>query len=500
MSNIPPIPIIFIQRGYDIEQSNNCISFLSSIFSSISEHIYVVTRGNDSLKNTDTNTNIKYDTPIFSLSENPIIRSLFFDHTHILYFDDTWIINDNGDQIKQNILDFIDNFKCNQHDQIIFGEEQPKSANSSYECNMKDQYKQMKAIFSDKKHDLFSEIVTDNKNPSWLEYATKKFDSATSPNFQLVPSLISTLKLQAVISNGFNLSTSDHFINVFSRELEKLELFNVTYMNFKIQTKSYIPIVQNNKGENTTIITGFLNMNINRAPKNDKQKYDYIEKSTQTLSMNQNMVIFVSEELINHVISVREPLKLMDKTKIIPVSEQGMFMYEHREKIFASIEKNIPPYNNQYLLMLVNSRYNYMLQAIQENYFNTDYFAWVDFSAGHIVEFPNKELNIQHCFNYSTADKMRIAWIARFNRDKTFGYNHLVMGGGIWIGHKDVMKEFIRLHNIEFERLLDLGFVINDDRLIFFIFEKYPQLFDTYFSSYGLLLKKLGTIPFIKPF
>jgi hypothetical protein len=488
MSNSPPNPIIFIQRGYDIEQVNKWISVLSSIFSQKSEHIYIVTRSNIILKDTK-NQIIKYDTPIFSLSENSILRPLFFDYAHILYFDDTWIIND-IDQIKQNILDIVAFKDYDKHDQIIFGEEQLKSTNSSYECNMKDQYKQMKTIFSDKKHDPYSKMESNTKNPSWLEYATKKFDSDMSPNFQLIPSIISTLKLRAILSNGINLSTSDHFINVFARELEP---FDVAYMNFKIQTKPHTLIVQNNNGENTTIVTGFLNMNINRAPKNGKQKYDYIDKSTQTLSMNQNMVIFVSEELINHVISIRESLKLMDKTKIITVSEQDMFMYEHREKIFASIEKNIPPYNNQYLLMLVNSRYDYMLKAIEENYFKTDYFAWVDFSAGHIVEFPNKALNVQHCFEYSIADKIRIAWIARFNRDKTFGYNHLVMGGGIWIGHKDTLKEFIRLHNIEFRRLLDLGFVINDDRLIFFIFEKYPQLFDTYFSSYGLLLKKLGS-------
>ena len=71
-----------------------------------------------------------------------------------------------------------------------------------------------------------------------------------------------------------------------------------------------------------------------------------------------------------------------------------------------------------------------------------------------------------------------------------FKYNYKCCGGGIFIGHKDIMMEFIKLHDIEFKHLAKLGYCINDDKLLFILFEKYPQLFDMYTCGYSSLLTK----------
>ena len=53
------------------------------------------------------------------------------------------------------------------------------------------------------------------------------------------------------------------------------------------------------------------------------------------------------------------------------------------------------------------------------------------------------------------------------------------------------MLELIKLHDIEFQNLMKLGYCINDDKMVFLIFEKYPQLFDMYVSGYKCLLTKI---------
>jgi hypothetical protein len=53
------------------------------------------------------------------------------------------------------------------------------------------------------------------------------------------------------------------------------------------------------------------------------------------------------------------------------------------------------------------------------------------------------------------------------------------------------MKEFIKLHNIEFEKLLNDNYCINDDKLLFLLFEKYPYLFDVFFSGYSNIMIKM---------
>lgn len=72
-----------------------------------------------------------------------------------------------------------------------------------------------------------------------------------------------------------------------------------------------------------------------------------------------------------------------------------------------------------------------------------------------------------------------------------FKYNYKCCGGGVFVGHKYMMTELIRIHHEEFVRLMDAGYCINDDKLLFIIFEKYPRLFDMYVTGYKNLLTKL---------
>ncbi len=228
-----------------------------------------------------------------------------------------------------------------------------------------------------------------------------------------------------------------------------------------------------------TIITGFIN--VNAAVK--KKLYDYVEKSIPTLSIPQFMVIYVSPEIKDHVVNIRKQCGLMDKTKIIEISLEDLYMYDNIEKMKECSQKNISPYDNHLYVMSVNSRYNYLKKSIDNNYFNTNYFAWIDFGISHIVSMK-KMGNIA----YNNENKIKIAWIARYKNN--FTWNHCAMGGGFFVGHKKTMLEYIKLHDMEFKSMLEFGHCVNDDRLIYLMFEKYPEIFDFYFSSYGHMILK----------
>ena len=53
------------------------------------------------------------------------------------------------------------------------------------------------------------------------------------------------------------------------------------------------------------------------------------------------------------------------------------------------------------------------------------------------------------------------------------------------------MMELVKLHHKEFVKLMEMGYNINDDKLLFIIMEQNPYLFDTYYSDYKSLLVKL---------
>ena len=162
-----------------------------------------------------------------------------------------------------------------------------------------------------------------------------------------------------------------------------------------------------------------------------------------------------------------------------------LFRSDKLEKIRENVAKNNQPYNIPEYILAVNSRYGYIQNAIENNYFQTDYFAWIDFSASHIVNIPPNKI-----IEPKSHDKVRIGWIARYSNNQ-FVYNHYCLGGGIFSGHKEIMMELIKLHHSEFVKLTDMGYNINDDKLLFIIKEQYPYLFDTYFSDYKNLFIKL---------
>ena len=245
--------------------------------------------------------------------------------------------------------------------------------------------------------------------------------------------------------------------------------------------------------ENVTIVTAFIDLNITRPPKKNIKPYDYFDQSKQTLSIRQNMVIFVSASMVDRVYEFRRSLGLKSKTKIIEVNARDhLYMLDQLPRVACNIDKNVPPYNIPKYIMAVNSRYNLIQRAIDMNVFGSDYFAWVDFSAGHIVDIPADTL-----IRYNNEHKIRLSWIGRISGTGEpdnpfyFKYNYKCCGGGVFVGHKYMMTELIRIHHEEFVRLMDAGYCINDDKLLFIIFEKYPRLFDMYVAGYKNLMTKL---------
>ena len=66
------------------------------------------------------------------------------------------------------------------------------------------------------------------------------------------------------------------------------------------------------------------------------------------------------------------------------------------------------------------------------------------------------------------------------------------LGGGFFVGHKEILKIFINLHDNEFNKLANMGYCINDDKLLFLMYEKYPSLFHVYCSGYSNLAHRIN--------
>tara|TARA_B110001452_G_scaffold267160_1_gene276007 strand:+ start:761 stop:2128 length:1368 start_codon:yes stop_codon:yes gene_type:complete len=310
----------------------------------------------------------------------------------------------------------------------------------------------------------------DNKEVNW-------------PYFKLQPSLINTNIFKKLFNINLSLLYPDRKF-----ALEYAKSFKSCYL----KTHVCIKINKTIKGgisEDMTLVTGFINIphkgkSIKTHCKK-KHKYSYLEKSIPTLNIKQNMVIYIPQNLYEHVYEHRKNIGYLDKTKIIIVKDEYLYFSEHIDKIRENCLKNNDIYKNPYYICAVSTRYNFVRDAIKNNFFSTNYFTWIDFGVSHSITLNDK---INFFYNQP---KFRISWIARYKKN-TFQYNHYVLGGGIFGGHKDIVKYIADLHDEVFKDNMELGYNCNDDKTLWYIFERYPELFDIYFSGYAPIACKFS--------
>lgn len=324
-----------------------------------------------------------------------------------------------------------------------------------------------------------NEKNTENNQLNYSDYIDGKFNRLFLPSFINIKILLNY--------NDILINQSHYEFNFLKRKK-----INRIYLN---NNKEYITYEENkiieNINDNLTIVTGYIELNEKKINKYETQQYEYLEKCINTLKIDINMVIYVSNEKIHsYVYEKRKEFNLLKKTKIIIIDEcKFMYFFDNFDKIQENVKKNIINYSNAKKILSVASRYNYLKDAIYNNYFESEYFAWCDFSLAHAVDIPNKLI-----FNDDFNGKIKAAWIGKLINSKTFKYNHKVLAGGFFIGNIDAMTELIKEHHNYFEKLLKYGFTINDDKLLFLIFESNPYLFKTYFSVYYEILNKINTI------
>jgi hypothetical protein len=416
------------------------------------------------------------------------IKNIIQEYDFIVLLDDVI-------QNKQKIIESINILIQNNYDQLIL----ENSQESSLEIMEYDYYKRII-----KSNRIFKNLTKEDLKQKNTLNNYKPFQYSMSP---------SIIRTKNFILPNFFLKRNAHIENLYWSKLVRgngISLFTPTCSYFKIGRTYQIASgesiamggiesqeILNSKGGAVvppvispllTIVTGYLNIKIKRPAKSNtaNQTYDYIDKSRGTLQIPQFMVIYCSEELIEDISKIREDAGLLNKTKIIKITlENNLYMFDKLDKIRENVAKNNSPYDIPEYILAVNSRYGYIQNAIENNYFNTDYFAWVDFSASHIVSIPPNKI-----IEPKSHDRIRIGWIARYSNNQ-FVYNHYCLGGGIFSGHKEIMMELIKLHHSEFVKLTEMGHNINDDKLLFIIKEQYPYLFDTYFSDYKNLFIKL---------
>lgn len=252
----------------------------------------------------------------------------------------------------------------------------------------------------------------------------------------------------------------------------------------------------------TTVITALYD--IGRDKNGDGRTVDqYLNWFSKTLQLNVPMVVYTEEKFKDFVFSNKSNnLKVIVK----PLDEIPYYKYNHKIKNIINDtdykSKIVDPKRVECNLSLYNiiqySKFDWIVEAIDNNYFDTEYYFWMD--AGCSRFFQDVNLNNPWPNNYSilSKDKFNIQGNSNtvfYKIDDVENYiwdSNCILVGTLFGGTKKVCIDMAKRVNEHFEHFLKNNIVNNEQIVLGYLYKKSPELFN-------VLIKLDGNhLPFFK--
>jgi len=233
----------------------------------------------------------------------------------------------------------------------------------------------------------------------------------------------------------------------------------------------------------SSILVSCLIKNLNTYRSIDK----YIEYGIKLISQKINKIIYLEEDVFDKYFT---EYKDDEYTQFRFYNRTDMYLYDYYDKIdIKDICCHVGKDNLDYFILMCNKT-EIMRLAIEENYYKTDNYIWIDFGIYHIL---SGDINLESLAN-KKYDKIRIAGGILFENYELVMYKKIIWFflGGIFGGNSEKLLEFA---NKTKEACIDLintrGILLWEVNIWFFIYKKHPELFDRYMANHNNSLIKL---------
>jgi len=231
---------------------------------------------------------------------------------------------------------------------------------------------------------------------------------------------------------------------------------------------------------NITIVSGFLT-NINQRASHDINKY--IELGMLFLRAKIQKIIFVDKEMYEKIIEYEN-----EYTKIVLIDRHQYDLYKYMNNMvltnFSLNTDNSSKDTMEYMFTMCNKT-EWIRQAIELNYFNTEQFIWVDFGIRYVFKRGDDEfVDIVESLHDKTYENIRMGNIWDLNclykfdilRDITWYF-----AGGVFGGNKDKLIHFANLMKDKCLQIMDQEKTIMwEVNIWYLIYLENKELFDTF--------------------
>lgn len=253
--------------------------------------------------------------------------------------------------------------------------------------------------------------------------------------------------------------------------------------------------------EKLTIVTELFD--ITKLPGNVKRRpIDSYINIAQNIP-NANVMCYTEPDLVDRIKAKKNLENLTIISSEFKDLEPVKLYGERIKKLTRFTERNysmiVNMYTNEFYLVIWN-KFWCLKHAIENNYYNTEYFAWVDYGINHITNNNTEDtIRVLNYYVNNLKDKIGVMinskMIDESDVDKFFLKNVMSMMGSLVVGKKEhilwLAEESIKLLTQTFEKN-----VCGSDEMFYgYLINKYPEKFD---YSYGNYKNHLCNIPNIK--
>lgn len=249
-----------------------------------------------------------------------------------------------------------------------------------------------------------------------------------------------------------------------------------------------------------TIVTSLYN--INRSNLDGRSWNEYLQWFSKTLQLNSPMIVYVDSELTEFVKEHRKNLP----TKIIEESIDQIPYYHLKQKMDSVVESveyqakildsNRIECKSSLYNIIQYSKFRWLERAADENYFDSEYFIWVD--AGLSRFFYDINLNLSYPGDNAKQSLLEIkdniliqvflSYYPDLVNAKELSKEYLkdnrsfIMGGMFGAGKKAI-KKFRPIIDDILDQMLSDNLINNEQIALGYLYKKYPDFFVEFFNE-----------------
>lgn len=244
----------------------------------------------------------------------------------------------------------------------------------------------------------------------------------------------------------------------------------------------------------TTIVSFYLDLS--KYEHRRKTSQHYLENCKGFLKLPYPMVLFLDEAFYETALNIRKEHGLEKYTKIIKLEFTDLQKNSYLEKLESSYNqkfescqgRGIASYNKDKdtpkYMILNNSKYDIIKEAIKLNPFSSQEFSWIDFGIlGCIKDFEGLKTTLS-----LKNEKICIPYIipktVHKDYDKFFGSNWYYVCAGFMSGSIEAWNKFFPHFDNLFETVINQGYYGNEEAFLGHLLVEKTELFEPYYSDY----------------